>query len=215
MRLYVVVAVLLLLVVPAWAQPAPTFEGPTGLIFVPTADVIGMGEFNVGGALAQLEGVDANWISANVGLLPQLEVGATRMKPEGGDAETMVNAKFRLAQPTLTATTISVGAIDITDQVDRSLYAVLSHDLSVVTMLGGEDFTNPRVHVGIGGGQLNGLFAGAQITYDDKVELMAEYDTEDINLGARLLLSKTFKATVAALNGFSDFGVGAAFTSAW
>lgn len=217
MKQYVAaVAVLLLLAaVPVWAQPAPSFLGPTGLLFVPTADVVGMGEFNVGGAVARFDETDISWISGNVGLLPQLEVGATLVKPEHADSEAMLNAKYRLLKPALTATTLSVGMIDITDEVSRSAYAVLTHNVGAGLVLREGPFSNPRVHVGVGGGLFDGVFLGGEVTVGSKVDLIGEYDSHDFNFGARFPLSKSFELTAAVLDNFDDVGVGAAFTSPW
>ncbi len=218
MRRYVglVAALVLLVAVPVWAQPAPSFLGPTGLLFVPTADVVGMGEVEAGAAVTRGDDDnDANWISANVGVLPQLEVGATRIGVEDADSEIVLNAKYRVLKPALTATTLSVGMVDITDQIDRSAYAVLSHDVGVGLVMRKGLFSRPRVHVGIGGGMLDGVFAAGEITYANKVDLIAEYDSHDVNVGARIPLSRGLNATVAALDGFDHLGVGVSFTSPW
>lgn len=47
------------------------------------------------------------------------------------------------------------------------------------------EITGVRAHIGIGGGQLDGPFIGASAVLGDALTLMAEYDTNDVNLGAR------------------------------
>jgi hypothetical protein len=201
--------------VSAWAAPTPSFLGPTGLFLVPTADVVGMGEVSAGIALDRSGEDDVSWISVNAGVLPQLEIGATRQKFEGFEADTLLNVKYRLLKPALIATTLSVGMIDVTDQSERSAYAVLTHEVGAGIVMRRGLFSNPRLHVGVGGGELNGVFAGGEITFDGKVNLIAEYDSHDMNFGARVPLAKGFEATVAALENFNDLGVGVAFTSPW
>jgi hypothetical protein len=48
------------------------------------------------------------------------------------------------------------------------------------------------------------------VTVLEKLELMAEYDTEDLNIGARLPLTSWLVVTAAGLDGFDDFAIAAA-----
>jgi hypothetical protein len=71
------------------------------------------------------------------------------------------------------------------------------------------------VHVGLGSGQLDGLFGGVSARIGDRVSVMAEYDGNQINLGARLPIARNVEVTAAALDGLSDFGVGVSVGSPW
>ena len=198
----------------AWA--GPSLIGPSGLVTVPTAEVLGMTEWTVGGtAFLVSDGPDANVVYANVGLLPRLELGFARADVEGSEAETMLNGKVAVLGPLPGQVSVAAGVEDITDQVDRSAYVVLSHTLGAGLLMRRGKVTSPQAHVGGGGGRFDGLFAGLSVTLDGRVALMAEYDGEDVNVGARWPLVANLEATAAALDGLEDFAVGLSLTSPW
>ena len=215
-RFTVATAVALMLVwVPAgWA--ASSLLGPTGLVVIPTADVLGMTQVTVG--LTQVWGdaqEDETVVYANIGLLPKLEVGFTHEDAQDAETETILNAKVRLLGPLPGKLTLAGGVMDFTDQIDRTLYVVASHTLGAGLLTEFGQVTSPQVHVGIGGGRFDGLFAGLSTTVDRRLTLMAEYDGEDINLGARLPVAPQLEASVAALNGLDDLALGIQFSSPW
>lgn len=215
-RLAPTMALALALAFPVAAAAAPSLLGPTGLMLIPSADTLGMTRWNVSIAGTWADGEpNATIISANVGLLPGLEAGFARAEPEDAEAETLLNAKVRVLQPPVGRITVSAGMIDITDQVDRSAYVVLSHTLGagVLTRVG--PVTLPQIHVGVGGGRLDGLFAGVTTTVGSRIGLMAEYDSEDINLGARIALAANLEGTVAILDGMESVAAQLSFSSPW
>jgi hypothetical protein len=207
-RSIAVVAMLLLAASGAWA--APSLFGPTGLMVIPSAEVVGMAGVNGQWAQISFDSADETIVSANVGPLPKLEVGAAHLEVDHGGSETIINAKYQVLRPPLIDTAISAGVIDITDEIDVSPYLVLTHTLGVGYFPTQSGLSNPQVHVGIGGGMLSGLFLGASVTVLDKLELMAEYDTEDLNIGARLPLTSWLVVTAAGLDGLDDFAIAAA-----
>jgi hypothetical protein len=210
------VAVLLTVTLGASAWASPSLLGPTGLLRVPNADVLGMPQFAVGvtGVAADEEG-DRTILYGTVGLLPNLELGVARYDIEGAEAETTLNGKLRVLGPLPGEVTLAVGMDDITDQLERSVYVVASHTLGagVITRLG--QVTSPQVHVGVGGGRLDGLFAGLSTTVARRVALMAEYDGDDVSLGARLPVAPRLEGTVAALDGLEEVALGLSFSSPW
>ena len=123
----VVLVCLLAMGTSAWADSS--LIGPTGLLRIPTADTLGMLQWNAGASQIWAgSGPDESYVYANVGLLPKLEIGATLLEIEDLDAETVLNAKYRfLGLPG--QITLAAGIIDITDQIDQSAYAVVSHEL--------------------------------------------------------------------------------------
>jgi len=215
-RLATVVAVLAVVAAgPTAAWSSSSLLGPTGLLLTPTAEVLGMSQWNAGGALLADDAEDVTALYANVGLFKGLEVGASRVKPEGGGAETFVNAKFLLPQPIPLKLSLAVGVVDITDQVDSTPYVVFSHMIGGGLILQQGAFSSPQVHVGIGGGQLDGIFGGISAKLKDRIDVMAEYDGDDIKLGAKFPLSANVQVTAAALDGLDDFGVGVSLSSPW
>ncbi len=211
-RSIAVVVVLLLAASGAWA--APSLFGPTGLIVIPTADVVGMAGVNGQWAHISFDGGDEDIISANVGPLPKLEIGAAHVDVDfdfGGEgSETIGNAKYQILVPPLIDTAIAIGAIDITDEIDVSPYIVLTHTVGAGLIPAQSGISNLKVHAGVGGGMLSGLFLGAQVTVAQQVELMAEYDTENLNIGARIMPTSWLVLTAAGLDGFDDFALAVA-----
>ena len=197
-----------------WA--APSLLGPTGLVTIPTADVLGMGQFTVGlTAVAADEGEEETILYANTGLLPRLEAGFAREEFDDAETETLLNAKLRLLGPLPGKVSLAVGMSDITDQVDRSGYVVVSHTLGAGLLTRFGQVTTPEIHVGAGAGRFDGLFGGVSTTVDRRVGLMAEYDGDDINIGARMPVAPQLEATVAALDGLGDLALGLSFSSPW
>jgi hypothetical protein len=111
--------------------------------------------------------------------------------------------------------TLAVGAFDLTDQIDRSVYAVVSHDLGAGILSPKGQFTKPQLHVGVGGGRLDGLFGGVSVTVGGKADVMAEYDSENLNLGVRWPLIPKVAVTAAALDGLDDLALGISLKSPW
>lgn len=214
-RLIVLVAVLAVMIGAAAAYADSSLLGPTGLVTVPTADTLGILQWNVGGASVWAgSGPDESVVYANIGLLPRLEVGFSRIEPEDGDAETLLNAKLRIVGLP-GKVTLAVGAVDLTDQIDRSAYVVLTHDLGAGIISPKGQFTKPQVHVGVGGGQLDGIFGGVSLTVSGKADVMAEYDGEDVNVGVRWPIIPKVSLTAAALDGFDDLALGLSLKSPW
>jgi hypothetical protein len=194
------------------AQAAPSLEGYTGLLLTPTADALNQGEYNAAFfALNLEEGADEDIFAANLGVSEGVEVGFARLRPEGGSGETILNAKYNFRPESGGQPALAVGVIDATDEIETTTYFVASKSLSRMLKLRDKEITSPRVHVGIGGGRLDGLFAGASVVLGDNLMLMAEYDTHDINLGARLAVGHGVRVHAGWIHGLDDFAVGASF----
>jgi len=214
-RLLLGVAVLALIVGASGAWADSSLLGPTGLVTIPTAETLGLLRWNVGGAnIWAGSGPDESVVYANIGLLPRLELGFSRLEAEDAEAETVLNAKLRVVgMPG--KITLAVGAFDLTDQIDRSVYAVVSHDLGAGILSPKGQFTKPQLHFGVGGGRFDGIFGGISVTVGGKADVMAEYDSENLNLGVRWPLVPKVAVTAAALDSFDDFSLGVALNSPW
>lgn len=197
----------------AWGDAS--LFGPTGLLAIPTAELLGMTQWNVGASAIWIGDNDADVLYGNMGLLPRLEVGVARTDFDQGEAETLVNAKLGLLHAVPGEVSLAVGVVDLTDQMDRSVYVVLSHTLGAGVLMRKGTVTSPQVHVGIGGGRFDGLFAGLSATVEERVKVMAEYDGDDINLGATWPLAPNLTGTLAVLNGLDDLGAGLTLSSPW
>ena len=213
--LVVVAMVCLILALSTGAWASASLLGPSGLLLIPTADSLGMAQWNVGGSILTEDGLDLNAVYANYGISNGFEIGAARVSPEHQDSETLLNVKYRLPQPVPVKLDWAVGMADITDQLDRTTYVVASHTFGAGLIPKNNLLSAPRLHLGIGNGQLDGLFGGVSATLGNHVDVMAEYDGSHLNLGARLPLAHHLDVTAAALDGLSDFGVGLTLSSPW
>lgn len=198
------------------ALAAPSFLGYTGLMRVPTADALNQKDYNLAAfALNLEEGGDSNVYAANLGVAQGLEVGFARVKPEEGSGETYLNAKYRFSAETAEQPAVAAGVADFTDEIDTTVYVVMSKAFGhgYQTSLG--EITSPRFHVGVGGGMLSGVFGGVTAVVGDRLMLMVEYDTDDVNVGARLALSTEIRADVGFLDGFDDVGIGLSYNKSF
>lgn len=215
-RLALGIAVAVLIGLPGAAWAGPSLIGLSGLLTTPTAEVLGMTQWNVGGtAVLVEEGPDASVVYANAGIIPRLELGFAREQVQDGEAETLANAKLAVLGPLPGKISLAAGMMDVTDQVERSGYVVLSHTLGGGLLLRRGMVTSPQVHVGVGNGRFDGVFGGLSLTFDGRVEVMGEYDGEGINFGARWPIVGTLNATVAAFDGLDDYAVGLSLCSPW
>ncbi|MGI6093075.1 MAG: YjbH domain-containing protein [Veillonellaceae bacterium] len=186
------------------ANAAPSVNGSTGLINTPSADVLQEGDFSLG--YYHLEEGEVGVFNTN--LTGRLELGVAGFRYDGDqDNDTMLNAKYGLIPETILTPGLAIGIEDATDKKDRSLYAVASKGLPL----------GFRVHVGTGNGRYDGLFAGIEkqisplgmITGNSvfpATSLIAEYDGEDMNYGARISVVPGLKVDAGWRNHETYFG---------
>lgn len=194
------------------AVAAPSFFGYTGLISTPTADSLQRGDYNLAAFTINLEeGADSTVYAANLGIIDNLELGFARVKPEEASGETFINAKFMFEPETEAHPQIAAGLIDFTNEVDTTVYVVVSKTFWKEYATAHGDITAPRVHLGIGGGQLDGIFGGVSAVVGQRLALMLEYDSDDVNWGARLAVTDEIRIHFGAFDGLDDIGLGASF----
>lgn len=204
-------AVLVLALSPALA--GPSFRGYTGLVNIPTADSLDTGQYNLGAFFIQADhAADRTTIVANLGLIAGLEVGAASEQPEGGNSDVVLNAKYQFANEGLIRPAMAVGIHDATDAFDSTPYLVLSKSLTPPVEVFRHEIFNPRVHLGIGGGRLDGLFGGVSVGIGRTATLMLEHDGTDVNAGVRFSIGPDFQLHAGAFDGFDDFGVGVSYS---
>ncbi len=202
---------LLVLFVVAAASPVaatPSYFGYTGLMMTPTADTLKTGGFDCGAVFVSDENNDTTFFSANVGLVPSLEVGAAIVSPEHGDNNAIINAKYGLLSETIATPALAIGISDLADEIDSTPYIVVSKALTVQS----QRFLAPRVHVGLGGGRLSGLFLGLSAAVSDRTQLMVEYDTDDVNFGVQFAAAQGLRLHAGLLAG-DNLGLGLSYNA--
>jgi Exopolysaccharide biosynthesis protein YbjH len=202
MRKVLMLLPVLALSLAAPAMAAPNFFGPTGLLRIPTADVLPQRSYNV-----HVHGQrHLTFYGANLGLTDALEAGITALDPDPGGTRVLGNLKYRFTKETGKAPAIAVGVVDIADTIDISGYGVVSKAFPFGQ---GRSF---RAHLGYGGGFFNdNVFGGADLAITSNISLMGEYDGSDVNAGARFSLGQGVRVDLAVLDG--RFGAGLAYAA--
>lgn len=197
-------AVCAMLIGTAGAAAAPSVNGSTGLINTPSSDVLHEGQFSLG-----YYNLDEGSVGTfNMNLMKNLEIGVSGFNYDQRDNETYFNAKWALAPETVVTPGIAIGVEDFSDEDERTTYAVASKALPF----------GFRLHAGIGDGRYDGVFAALEktinpisvVTGDNTfpaTSLIAEYDGDDFNYGARLSLVSGLKVDAGVRDHDLYFGV--------
>jgi len=193
------------------AAAAPNFFGSTGLLVTPSADVLGVREWNV-----HVHGTD-DFVSygVNFGALDKLEIGVTGLDVQhGGDTHALINLKYRIVPETKSVPAVAIGAVDISDEldIDPSIFLVVSKALGSLSSAGSNGM-QWRAHLGIGQGLYDTVFGGIDLVVTPRVMLIAEYDSNDFNFGVRLGLTPEVRADLSALDG--NFGAGLSYVASF
>jgi hypothetical protein len=203
---------------------APSLGGYTGLLFVPTASTLGNTDYNFAYfSLGDHEGDNSHVWTGNFGFKGGFELGIARVKSgcdyelKGAQAqdgyfsscgieETLLNAKYNFRpQTSAHKPGLAIGVIDATGEIDTTAYVVATQSLANVYKP-----NRPQLHVGIGSGMLDGFFAGISTSYS-KLTLMGEYDTHNVNLGARYAVNNEIRLHAGWIDGLDSLAVGASF----
>lgn len=164
----------------------PSFKGYTGLMIVPTADALGKGDWNAGVFAEDVSSGTVNDYVANYGIYQGLEIGVDRFRlNDESDSQTLLNVKYKFMSETPSRPALAAGISDITDDVETTVYVVASKSLGCNLEAWRGEILNPRIHVGFGGGRLSGIFVGASGYLGRRFQLMAEWDGETVQAGAR------------------------------
>ena len=192
---------------------APSFGGYTGLLLVPNADVLDAGSFNVGYFTSDTTDKPRAFVG-NYGIDGSVEVGINRLRSDDG-TDTLLNAKYAIRKETEKKVALAAGIVDATGELGRTIYLVGSKSIGKQLRAFDKEITNVRVYFGLGsGGELDGLLAGASAVLGKRLALLAEYDSDNFNVGARLYLVEGLRAHAGFFDvgADNDFGLGVSFT---
>jgi len=193
----------------ATAHAASSVNGSTGLINIPTADVLRQNQIGLG--YYNLNGGGCGIFNTNLG--DQLELGVAGFRFDDTNRNnTFVNAKYGLLSEGVLTPGVAVGIEDIGGQVQRTEYIVASKALPF----------GFRIHAGLGNGNFGGVFAAVEKTLNPvsvisgnntfpATTLIAEYDGRVMNYGARISLIPGLKFDAGWRNHKTFFGIN--FTS--
>jgi hypothetical protein len=201
----------LLLALCAW-QPARAGvnpEGVSGVLNTPTAEVVndGVAVVTMGRFLRRMEGGLPDSItrsySVTVGYLPRLELTARFIDfPTVPDTHGTTNfqdrsasMKYRIPLNERWAAALGVTDVGGESQINQGAYGVLTYQASEQLSLS----------AGAGTERLSGAFANARWSPHERITLLGEYDTQDVNYGVEIKPFKGLALTAGMVNGHSAF----------
>ena len=156
---------------------APCLACYSGLIIIPTADMVGPRgydiELELDGPLAQAS-VDTRLLNSQFGISPRLEAGTDFDLSEDADPRILGNFKYLVASSLKSAPAIAIGMSSIGRHTRSSPYLVATHD-----------FKSLRGHLGVTRIEGNNRwFAGMDRAVTDRLTLMADYTNGDENFSS-------------------------------
>ncbi|HEX2999124.1 MAG TPA: YjbH domain-containing protein [Armatimonadota bacterium] len=202
-KLCMAILVSLALAVPASA--APNFYGPTGLFKIPTANVLKPREWNLDYHYVSDQD---HFVAGNVGVTKGLEVGALFFQDvsNGGGSGITANAKYQLLYENTSKVGLAVGWQDIADALDTSVYVVASKQVGMM------QHAPINLHLGIGGGVFDNVFAGGDLYLVQHLQGILEFDGVHVNGGVRVGVGD-FRIDAGLVSG--QFGVGTSYNTAF
>ncbi len=230
MKIYRAVAaiVVISLIACGAAVAEPTLNGYTGLLTVPTADTLAAGTFNVGVNSGELEDWDDFSYYANFGLGEETEAGLLLFRPDndgggqvntssvrGSGDQTFLHLKRSISAGLDDGPDIAAGVFDLADEVETTVYVVATWEQGRnVGTVDGREVNFLDVHAGFAGGMIQDFFAGVNLAFGTRVQVMGEFINDDVNIGARF--SPLDNITVdAGLLDMDDLAVNVSYASTY
>ena len=189
---------------------APSMTGSTGMIRMPTADSMRLGQFSAGYFYWNEHGSGV----VAVGLPRGVEVSAAVRRNAGDNDTALYNVKFNLNQEALLYPAVAIGVEDIDGRERRSVYGVLSKALPY----------GFRIHIGTGTGRFDGMFASLEkvlnpVSLRKKhagfpvTSLIVEMDGYKMNYAARVRLAQGLRLDAGWLGKEERVYCGLTFTN--
>ncbi len=199
----------------AAAAADPSYFGYTGLMRIPTAEALDDKAFNAAIFHIVRDEVDYPDIYAgNLGVADGVEVGLAVIRRDSGGDDIFINGKYRFQLGSEGRPAFAVGAIDMVSEVEATVYFTASQGFGRVYETAFGPLHAGELHLGFGGGQLDGPFGGLSANVSPALKLMFEYDTEDFNLGVRFRAGKQLRID-ASLFDWTDLGFGVSYNYAY
>ena len=206
----IVLSLLAFLLTTTAVLAAPSMTGSTGMIRVPTADSMRLGQFSAGYFYWNEHGSGV----VAVGLPRGVEVSAAVRRNAGDNDTALYNVKFNLNQEALLYPAVAIGVEDIDGQERRSVYGVLSKALPY----------GFRIHIGTGTGRFEGMFASLEkvlnpVSIRKKhsgfpvTSLIVEMDGYKMNYAARMRLAQGLRLDAGWLGKEERVYCGLTFTN--
>ena len=180
-----------------WAQP--TLRGYSGMLIVPSAQTVGDGDYYIGWAAGMGGDLDNNSFYGTFGLDANTEIGVNMWRPTGAANQTFLHAKYTL--PVEAGPQIATGVLDLTGEVDTTVYAVATWAQGqVIGEVDGDAIQFLNLHAGFAAGMFSDIFAGVEMLFGPEVGIMAEWVDNDVHVGARFQPAPRFHLDVGFLD---------------
>ena len=213
-----IVLVILLAGAASVALGSPSFRGYTGLVIIPTAHVLDVGEYDFGIMTEDTAVSHVSDIFATYSPREDIEVGINSFQPAGSNARRpLLNAKYVLAHETDETCSVAVGLVDFTNEIQASAYAVASKSIIRHASIFNSDVIGVRGNIGFGFGGFDALFVGLSVFAGNRIMLSAEWDSKNVNLGFRFTPIKGLRLHTALFDsGNTDhIGLGISYTKTY
>jgi len=186
------------------ASAAPSYAGYTGLLFVPSAETLQEGELQLAAQSIDFDLGNFNGFSISYGITDIWELGIANATDGPGVMDgASLNSKYSILQAN-DLFNLAAGIIIPLEDSSTGLYGVISHELR-----GTEN--QVVIHAGYGtGGIVDGFFAGVDAVLSPNLNAMLEYDSNNLNAGARYHFTERFSATAGLFN-LSNLGLQLAY----
>lgn len=202
----------------------PSLNGFTGLLATPTAETLDERDYSIGVNSSEVEDWDDFNYYANFGLGEETEVGLVLFRTDRDNAveteafhlqrsedETYIHVKRALSVEG-DGPRIAAGVFDLTDEVETTVYVVASWEQGrTVGTFRGDEVRFLNLHVGVAAGMFEDFFAGAELTFGPRVEILAEFIEDDFNVGARLKPAEDVNLD-AGLIGMEDLAINVSYS---
>ena len=202
-------------------EPTPSWYGYTGLVRTPTALISAPQKITGSAHQVEFDGNTRKVYAVTVGLMPTLEIGAARIEDVLQDTliptyatETVVNVKYESNIGGLfnnpAAPKMAIGIFDISDQINRTNYVVLSRSIGLAQG-SASPLPQANVHIGYAKAErepaaLDGIFAGVDFVAAQDTLAQIEYDGEDVNGALRYYPAPWLSLDAGIVN--SELGYG-------
>lgn len=210
------------------ALAAASYLSFTGNILTPNDRLLGPGDFSADFHAFDLD-ESAKSMGVAIGVTDTLEVGAARFDSDapGSEARTVINGKYALLPESLSMPAVTIGVVDALGDLDPDddpgLFIVVGKNLTpAATGLAGQPLPPIRGYLGFGTGIYEGFFIAADLTFNERAKIIAEFISEIgikdaigkdslFNVGARLSLTDELQGDIALIN-VEDLAFGISYT---
>jgi hypothetical protein len=185
-----------------------TLYGPAGLISVPNAYVATQSRF----VLGTFFGRDKS-VSANYGIIRNVDIGAAYLDPSSGDDKVLANAKVNVVPGNFKYVQLGLGVIDAFNDLDASVYIMASGEWIRPDFLEKTGSLGLRLHLGYGSGVFNdSVLGGAELLFNRKISLIGEYNGHQFNGALRYIHDEALRLQAGVFRSRLFFNASYAFS---